>query len=138
MAQLSTVQRFASSRSFLMNKISLGLPKNTTFCNYYFYLNYSLLICLIDVWSTRYTLPASISLRLSLPLPSVAAAGLAASRLTQLQLELAKTKILEQPKPIAGDSRLQSTIVDCKPLPSYAATSVSRFSLLPFFVISKL
>src|SRR5271168_3510242 len=55
---------------------------------------------------------------------SVAAAGLAASRLTQLQLELAKTQILEQPKPIAGDSRLQSTIVDCKPQPSYAATSV--------------
>src|ERR1700678_2861885 len=50
---------------------------------------------------------------------SVGAAGLAASRLTQLQLELAKTKIFEQPKPIAVDSQLQSTIVNCKPLPSY-------------------
>ena len=49
---------------------------------------------------------------------SVAAAGLAASRLTQLQLELAKTQIFDQPKLIAGDSQLQSTIVDCKPPPS--------------------
>ena len=49
---------------------------------------------------------------------SVAVAGLAASRLTQLRLELAKTQISEQPKPIAGDSRLQSTIADCKPPPT--------------------
>jgi len=59
---------------------------------------------------------------------SVATAGLAASWLTQLQLELAKTQIFEQPKPIAVDSQLQSTIVNCKPPPQLSC-NCSQLSL---------
>ena len=62
----------------------------------------------IRVFATKHD-PDSVADKLS-----AGPTGLAASRLTQLQLQLAKTEIPEQPKPTAATSQLQSTTVDYK------------------------